>query len=212
MADILPNDAAEQFNRRDLIAMCDVLADDQLAARGIYLAVSGLQDLGVNPRDLEAISVMIRRLENRLEERREQAEELQEAIATHFDEEALRRPGEGYWHRDAHLVQAWDEWRAALRASLEAPADVAEAEEQRLDTACDEADSRIEQLHARTPLGLAVKLRYPFHELEVSPATQNALVYGGPIMDDLLQDDRERLGWSVVQIAERLARPAAGRA
>lgn len=192
MADILPNDAAEQFNRRDLIAMCDVLADDQLAARGIYLAVSGLQDLGVNPRDLEAISVMIRRLENRLEERREQAEELQEAIATHFDEEALRRPGGGTGI-------------GIVRAHIEGDSD------ERYD-AVTTAERKIEELHARTPLGLAVKLRYPFHELEVSPATQNALVYGGPIMDDLLQDDRERLGWSVVQIAERLARPAAGRA
>jgi len=213
MADILPNDAAEQddtqFDRHDPIALCDNLADDQLAVRGIYLAVSGLQDLGVDRRDLEAISMMIRQLEDRLEKRREQAEVLQESIAAHLDAEALRKPGKGYWHRDAHLVQAWDEWRAALRASLEAPADVAEAEEQRLDAACDEADSRIEQLHARTPLGLAVKLRYLFHEWAAERDAQHALAHNEPITDDMLPDARSKLLWEVVRIAERLARPAA---
>ena len=208
MADILPNDAAEQFDRRGPIAMCDDLADDQLAARGIYLAVSGLQDLGIDSRDLEAISMMIRRLEDRLEERREQAEELQEAIATHFDEEALLRPGEGYWHRDSQLQDAWKEWQAAMRGYKECP----ESESDERWKAVTAAEEKIAQLHARTPLGLAVKLRHLLHELGVSPATQNALVYGGPITDDLLQDGREHLGWQVVQIAERLARPAAGRA
>lgn len=201
MAGILPNDAAEQFNRRDLIAMCDDLADDQLAARRIYLAVSGLQDLGVNPRDLEAISVMIRRLAR--------GSPRAGRGAARGNRHALRRGGapqarRGYWHRDSQLQDAWKEWQAGMRAYKECE----ESESDQRYDAVTMAERKIEEMHACTPLGLAVKLRYLFHELEVSPATQDALVYGEPVTDDLLQCPRQRLGWSVVQIAERLARPA----
>ncbi len=84
-----------------------------------------------------------------------------------------------------------------------------ESEERERYKAVTAAGERITQLHARTPLGLAVKLRYLLSELGCSRAKENALVYGEPITDDMLQDGRERLGWDVVQNAERLARPAA---
>jgi len=212
MADILPNDGAEQddeaFEGIDVLRLVDGLSDDQYGLRAIYLAVWGLQDHGVDRKDLHAISELIQRAEEKLQERHRQADEIRAAWAEHEDAVALRKPGEGYWHRDSRLQDAWKEWQAAMRGYKECE----ESESDERWKAVTAAGERITQLHARTPLGLAVKLRYLFHELEVSPATQDALVYDKPVTDDLLQDGREELGWDVVQIAERLARQAAGRA
>lgn len=212
MADTIQHDGAEAeedgFDRVDLLRLCDGLANDRYNLRAIGLAVWGLQDSGVDRQDLQAISELVERAEDNLQERQGQAEEIREAWAKMDDAEALRRPGEGYWHRDSQLVDAWKEWQAAMRARLEAPDDLPEAEDQSLDRAVDEAEARLEGLPARTPLGLAVKVRYLFQMMELSREAQNALVYDKPITDEMLRDGRERFGWSVVQAAERLARPA----
>lgn len=202
MADIIQHEAEEDgFDRVDLLRLCDGLAKDRRNLRAIHLAVCGLQDSGVDRQDLCAISELIERAEDNLQERQGQAEEIREAWAELDDTKALLRPGEGYWHRDSQLVDAWKEWQAAMRAYIEG------ADDQPYD-AVREVERRIEDLHARTPVGLAVKARLLFCDLEVAKDTQDALVYGRPITDDMLQDDRERLSWSVVQSLERLVRPA----
>ena len=193
----------------DLLEITDGLERDRTAIRQIYLALWGLKDHGADPADLDAVGGLIIALEERLENRRDQVELLREVEAQRDDALALAAPAHAGRHRDASLVRAWAEWQAAKRASMDAPADLPEGEDRRLTRALDEAERQIEELYPSTPLGLAIKLRYLFHEVGATDRNvQRTLAHGEPITDDMLPDPTSRLAWQVVGIAEQLARRA----
>jgi hypothetical protein len=109
-------------------------------------------------------------------------------------------------HPDAELLRTWDDFMALWRAR--------KTDTEKDDDAFDDEAYRLEQvitwLPARTPAGLAVKLRLLFFAYQERLVEQNFLLHGGERPDSWLGDYRERLCWNAKQDAERLAGVAAG--
>jgi hypothetical protein len=109
---------------------------------------------------------------------------------------------------DAALRLAWDDWRATMRAYIEAPSDQSEEDHGRLWCSSESAESRVRELPAHTLAGLAIKLRLVFADWAIAsgdPEAHEALSYGTTPTAYTLESHEATLIWSVVELADRLA-------
>jgi hypothetical protein len=109
---------------------------------------------------------------------------------------------------DAALLQAWEDWRAAQRAYIDAPRDQSEEDHGRLWRSSEMAEDQVRELPAHTLAGLAIKLRLVFADWAIAsgdPEAHEALAYGTTPTADTLESHEATLIWSVVELADRLA-------
>jgi len=110
-------------------------------------------------------------------------------------------------HLDAALLQAWADLVDANRRRDAAPDDLTNEEYDPYDEVVFAAEARVRSIPARTPEGLAVKLRWLWCEQkEVGQAqAYDVIFYGAPIPPDLIEDWRDQLFWSLIADAERMS-------
>ncbi len=110
-------------------------------------------------------------------------------------------------HLDADLLQAWSDLVDASRRRDALPDDTEEEDVELYYDAIWSAEDRLRAIPARTPEGLAVKLRWLWCEQkEDSRRPYDVIFYGAPITPDLIEDWRDQLFWKLIADAERMAR------
>jgi hypothetical protein len=103
------------------------------------------------------------------------------------------------------LLQAWEDWQAAMRALLEArPGEPEEAREIRFQR-IDEAAHRIREQEVCELAGVVIRLRLVCSDWLENPRIEECLAYGRPVTEGMLPAARSRLLWSVLADVELMA-------
>jgi hypothetical protein len=106
---------------------------------------------------------------------------------------------------DAELLQAEQDWRAAFRAWSALCRTGAEGVE--TDPLWHEQRRLVAvviALPARTPAGIAVKIRMAFFQQNEGMEIEEFLIHDGPRPDDLLDEDERHLMWQAIEALDAM--------
>lgn len=117
---------------------------------------------------------------------------------------ALAASPVGADHPDAALLAAFEDWRRASPIAENLPEAWTEEQREPYWQEVYGALDRMEALPARTPDGIAVKLRYLHAALGETMESYDTILKGQPPTADCLADFRHRLLWKTMQDAERM--------
>lgn len=107
-------------------------------------------------------------------------------------------------HPDAELLTAFEDWKRANIIAENLPEDMGDEERDPYWEPVWGAVRRMKELPARTPAGMAVKLRYLFASLGELTESYEAIWYGTHPSDELLSDSRYRMLWDLIADAETM--------
>lgn len=105
---------------------------------------------------------------------------------------------------DADLLKAWEDYRAAARGLRDCPLDDEEGEVV-FEDAMDRTWDIITDTPARTPAGIAVKIRLAFALMNEGRDAYDHLFLDEPTDGYMLEDQRYRTLWGALEDVERLA-------
>lgn len=106
---------------------------------------------------------------------------------------------------DHELLAAWELYKTRRTAWRSDDSAVSEKDDTDLGDLVDAAQDRVLNEPARTPAGLALKLRILFALLAEEAEAEEAALFGGPVPRIVLTDHRYRHFWNVIEQAEQLA-------